>query len=1424
MYQAAVEKADEEAAVKEDDADAESGRDSSPTNDAPTNKAASEPSRLSQSETLQRDYNSKQVSELSTLMGVVMAATSRVKAVRELLDSAQAAGLNVSASFATSAPFTAEPAVPECSAEELGAEVAARCMAVALARFVARADLRKIATLARQQITELYNAQRKAADKLLTFMLGDFGRRMSISIARFAVSANMHAEVLDELVDKVLSETSRLSAGVLNVAVERGDGAQTNLVREGCATARSSTQRGDNVQSQTSLPCSLREIALDDNAAVRSFVKEVEQVVLETFDAKGRPQSSAKTDVCQAAIKQHVFEVFCNIILPIPPSHSPNLRGWLHLPPGNAPPADPSEGAGAAAKRQKPTEAEGQDAKHSEEDDYCYLPMVVDEDEASDMQALRFLDETGGDVPTPMNTTTLPFTAPAQSSRLGLLQAARIASGPTRGRDGVVVRTQREASAVAPDASAAAASPDPAALASIAKPASASTADPPLAAAAAEAATASDAGTTGESAIPFEVRMHEDFSARVAAKRKGGAEHPEREALKGASFTSRSFTDRKEKELIERINRLRPPRHERPLWVKMQAKGLPPLTIDEYLKDSKLQPMPSVATPVDSSGLAACLLNSASSADAVHVRLQGAGRMSASADASNRSRLKQCTLKQLMLERYMREAVNDKSVTLTDMLAELRVALMDRMRHELAKFHGLSFGNEVLIRSGHWFVQCMPHKYKTLVRAIKNLIAKDEDEEGNGEQLSKRRLLEVADELVLNATSADDRKRFQTLQLALTGGTDMQSQAACIYLLICPEWLAALYDRKDCWREHTILYIYGQAWMAWDRPHLSKEERIRAIESYEALLCFNLGGEQLYLPFLNETTKGTNPGLKGVLANDMGSFLSSQNLLAFLSNGAVHRQFREQYPDEYAHAVERAFMNNDLETFHSEITQQLGIKPTMRNLQGRLVKIDFAMRQLFDPRRSYHITLSRKKMYDPVEFYLSRHIFEWNDGSAIDLQSDAGQKYLRTVAERAMNSAKGKQESIRSHFNRANKIVRDSIRALGTSVAASSAMDTDPGQPSAATKETADPTSLAQLPTAAEAKEEMDTSAADTSTAGESMKHDDGRKTEENNGEERSAHRGKGSRKVAFDAPASAPKRHQLRGPQDAPVSAAEGPLLRRAQEEGAVGCQLNEDLFVSLGLPPMGTSDGEAPLWLTRAHNSLELLLRTPDYWQDGLAVSGALASYWRSLGFLVEAEPVTEWQRGVSCGIVAADAVTTMRLAEQRQTGGWFEADTTRATDINVIKDANRRQLEWARAEECLSARALRSDPARTRFLKTDEVRALATQSWRRVGAPPVDEEEGPPCARCDNADHISADCPHFSHRRGRYDSETLTVGALDSAYAQIARELHAVATATDAETLGRQRHAVWPRYFISNNKKGGDGMGEHWFTVAYSIRRRQ
>ena len=65
-------------------------------------------------------------------------------------------------------------------------------------------------------------------------------------------------------------------------------------------------------------------------------------------------------------------------------------------------------------------------------------------------------------------------------------------------------------------------------------------------------------------------------------------------------------------------------------------------------------------------------------------------------------------------------------------------------------------------------------------------------------------------------------------------------------------------------------------------------------------------------------------------------------------------------------------------------------------------------------------------------------------------------------------------------------------------------------------------------------------------------------------------------------------------------------------------------------------------------------------------------------------------------------------------------------------------------------------------------------------------------------------------------------MTVGALDSAYARIARHLHKIATATDDE-MQQHTHAPWPQYIISNTSRLTEGSGVHWFAIAYSIQRR-
>ena len=263
----------------------------------------------------------------------------------------------------------------------------------------------------------------------------------------------------------------------------------------------------------------------------------------------------------------------------------------------------------------------------------------------------------------------------------------------------------------------------------------------------------------------------------------------------------------------------------------------------------------------------------------------------------------------------------------------------------------------------------------------------------------------------------------------------------------------------------------------------------------------------------------------------------------------------------------------------------------------------------------------------------------------------------------------------------------------------------------------------------------------------------------------------------------------------------------------------------MGIGLPPIGQNalpDPSSMVWLAGVAEDLELEARVIDYWRGGRPVSGALADYFRALGFEIPDEPVKRWQLGSSCGIVASDVVTTMRKAEEGQEGGWKDVDTTGATDQSIIKLANERQDEWADPSERLATSVLRRNPFHTRDLCTSEIQVLGLKSWRRVREEEPAENPGPPCARCDE-DHASSNCPHFTRRRGRWESETVTVGGLDQAYAQISRDLHKMATASDDE-IRRYARAPWPRYFISNTSRMGEGAGVHWFTIAYSIRRRK
>jgi hypothetical protein len=326
----------------------------------------------------------------------------------------------------------------------------------------------------------------------------------------------------------------------------------------------------------------------------------------------------------------------------------------------------------------------------------------------------------------------------------------------------------------------------------------------------------------------------------------------------------------------------------------------------------------------------------------------------------------------------------------------------------------LDLRDQVIIRDGRWFLQCWVHKYKNNVQGIRNMA---DDDEGS-ESFSKGRLLRVVKKLIGVASNEKDEKKYRAVLMGLMGKTDMLSQAALAWVMLCPEFLDALDAEPDCWREHTVLTILGLAFLAWDMPHLTDVERSHRIELCEALLIYSMAGEQMYLPFLNESNQGAEPGLVGILASKIGPF-TSPNLIAFLQNGAARRQFRQQFPDEYKSLVELSLNNNDLENFFSLIAQQLGYKPMLRDFEARCQQLDFLQRTQLDPFRDFMIWLSKRKKYDLCELLLPQSVLEWNDGIAIDPQHPLWIEYLEEIARRAVAANKGKFEGIHQQHKKA---------------------------------------------------------------------------------------------------------------------------------------------------------------------------------------------------------------------------------------------------------------------------------------------------------------------------------------------------------------------------------------------------------------------
>ena len=93
--------------------------------------------------------------------------------------------------------------------------------------------------------------------------------------------------------------------------------------------------------------------------------------------------------------------------------------------------------------------------------------------------------------------------------------------------------------------------------------------------------------------------------------------------------------------------------------------------------------------------------------------------------------------------------------------------------------------------------------------------------------ISAERLIEVAEEL------AAEKGEYWPLKAALERHTDMQSEGALAFLLLCPEYLDRLLEH-GYEEEFVMLEAIGMAWMAYDMPGLTQAERTRRIELVQA--------------------------------------------------------------------------------------------------------------------------------------------------------------------------------------------------------------------------------------------------------------------------------------------------------------------------------------------------------------------------------------------------------------------------------------------------------------------------------------------------------------------------------------------------------------------------------------------------------------
>jgi hypothetical protein len=276
-----------------------------------------------------------------------------------------------------------------------------------------------------------------------------------------------------------------------------------------------------------------------------------------------------------------------------------------------------------------------------------------------------------------------------------------------------------------------------------------------------------------------------------------------------------------------------------------------------------------------------------------------------------------------------------------------------------------------------------------------------------------------------------------------------------------------------------------------------------------------------------------------------------------------------------------------------------------------------------------------------------------------------------------------------------------------------------------------------------------------------------------------------------------------------------------------------NQQQVTSIDLPLLADEVGAVypnnPTWLEDAVHRLELTALVVDYFPDSNAPSTRLHEYLQHLCFDSFLD-TSQRQRGVSCGIVAARVACDLKDA-----GELFQVDDNhhRAVSPQVLWSANKILVEKWRTftRNPLNSGQLSvinrvsknpRDSNATCFLSDSDIYFLVN-SWRqqRAGFSRFGqgvEEPGPPCFRCDG-NHMTKDCASYPHPRFIDDcTKWLATVSIDQCLREITDDLRKACRAAWKEPDSPAQVKI----LVVNNSAAGQGVGTHWFTVAYYIRQ--